>query len=1025
MSNGEKSSLENVKNYYLNKKNNKKHRPPRLSNASLSIKDFKIIDNPNKICLFKHPTSRNVLSYNTEDNENYNTNNSYNISSFAKKIIKRQSVNYKSNSIMQKILSISNEKNINYLNGRYENKLTQSVNKIIKDNNISLFHTLDYNNYNSYNNSLFVSQFHPLKDKKFPNLRQNKEIFQKIVSLDILGKSNINNKNQNKKVININNPYSLKKSQKIIDNLNRNNTHKIQRRYYPSEKIFNVNTEALNLNEDKKILENGDEFSKKSKINFSMVNESENDKKNANNINSYNYKVNNINLIYKPIINDVTNKNKNELSSFSKNISLTGNDKNLTEKNLINLNKAKRYFINLEDNSQKVKKKVLKKISDTKLIIKNDYYPEIKKLSYTDRNIDDKIDCKKKTIMDLKNNIQFYNKLTGNKKINGENKNKHKLLLFPSSRYLIKNEEINEEEKSSSKNSDNKENTTNSKNNSFDSYSSQKEITLDYENDDEQFEKNKKIYTINKSEKSNKSYQNRKISNKSDSSYSSEKNEENESSIKENLKEKKSMKNKCWNSKYDDENTYCRKKLLEIKSKLKKISKKNYVLNRYKKEIKNNYIPNVILENITKKIIETFGLIFLEEEETDKMIQNKLKIYDKSKLYKERLKKETPNINLFNTIKIYQRLYTQKITIKYNFNLFRVQELLNVYETHLLKLMDSSWDEINAPYDSSMELINYISHNKKIPNYKFKSSNKLKVNYRFFDKEKNLQLKDKKRKNHILKTSKYYFNHLKEIKKELHFKTVFLYLRLNILDFKLDKVELKNENNMNNTSDKDDKLKTKKYNELDKYDILSPKKDKIIKKSSNSVKKHSVKNLQSNIRSLSRQNSITKYNLDDYSNNKVDSLNTSKNSLFSRSRFRSNVKYLTYFNDQKQIIKYKITGYLEKEEKYQKYVKEKEKKLKKTENHILGLNIFKNKSLFGKDHKENNFDIKKKRLCKSRQKLINFGRNIKTDDIILKTSRNKTLSMKNALIKNEEKENDSQGVKLFKTIFNKNKKKKV
>ena len=90
---------------------------------------------------------------------------------------------------------------------------------------------------------------------------------------------------------------------------------------------------------------------------------------------------------------------------------------------------------------------------------------------------------------------------------------------------------------------------------------------------------------------------------------------------------------------------------------------------------------------------------------------------------------------------------------------------------------------------------------------------------------------------------------------------------------------------------------------------------------------------------------------------------------------------------------------------YKKKVKEKEKKLKKIENHILGLNIFKNKSLFGKDFIENSFDINKKIICKSNPKLKIFGRNIKTENLI-KSSRNKSLSRGITLIKNQEIEND-------------------
>ena len=90
------------------------------------------------------------------------------------------------------------------------------------------------------------------------------------------------------------------------------------------------------------------------------------------------------------------------------------------------------------------------------------------------------------------------------------------------------------------------------------------------------------------------------------------------------------MKDKSWNTKYDDENVFYKKKLSKIKSQLKKIVKESYVFNTCEKEIKNNFLRNTVIENITKKMIENFGLKFLEEEKAEKIIKKRLLISDKN-----------------------------------------------------------------------------------------------------------------------------------------------------------------------------------------------------------------------------------------------------------------------------------------------------------------------------------------------------------------------------------------------------------
>ena len=1037
MSDGDNSSLEEIKSYYLNKKIKKKHRKIRSSRNDLAVNTLDLKEKPKKLHLCEFQTSRNVLTYSKENNDNNTINNGNNInfSNFPKSIEKKQSKILARKLTMEKILLCSserNKKNNNNLYDIYENKLAQSANKEIKSNKILSLQI------NDHNNSPFNSQLHSLKVKNYSRFRQEKEIAQQIGSLDVLIQSNIDNKNQKKKISNINYPYLSEKNQNTIDNFKRKDSKKKPCRYYPSLKIFNANTERLNLNEErKKNLENeDDELSKKLTINFSpdnRSNKSNNDDKNINNINSYNYKINNINSIFKPTINNVTNKKINDYNTFNKNISSIESDKNFTERKTINSGKKKRYFINLEDSeNQKLKKKVQKKFSDPKITCKNGYCSESRKSSIADGNIDnDKLNDSKITIINMKNNTEYFSK-TVNKKLNEEIKNKYKLSLLPSNKFLINDEQINEEEKISDKNSDNKENNNNdSKNNSNESYSSNKETTfncMNYEESESTIKINKKIHTNNRNDINNKNDENKKINNNSNRKFSNEDNEKRKTSensildfLKENISE---VKDKSWNTKSDDENVFYKKKLSKIKSQLKKMVKESYVFNTCEKEIKNNFLQSDVIEKITKKKTESFGLIFLEEEQTDKLIHEKLLSIEKNKPLKEVLKIKINDTNLFNMVKIFKKSYTQKITLKYKFNLFRVQEILNMYEKQLLKLLDRSWNEINGSYVYSTEMINYICHTKEMSNHKCKFYDKLTLDYCLPSKEKNgHKINVKKLKKEILKIDSNFFKHLEEIQKELHFKTAYLHLRINLLGFKLQDNEdkFRKKNNLNNISVKEIDIKNKKFNKLNKCKISPLKRVNSIKAILNRAKKHHSVNIQSKSKmSLNRTNSLTNENLENDLNNKIESQNTTKNFLFRNNQFipnrRLKIKHLTTFNIKKEEIKDKVmTEDTENEEKFKSYVKKKKKKLKSTENSIIGFNILKNKSLFAKNYLKNTIDFDKKltEIFKTRQKIRNFDRNSKNGAIIIKSCGFDCLTREAAAIRTQELENDLPDVKLF------------
>ena len=1028
MNDGEKSLTSEIKNIHLHKKIKKKRPKIRYSAINLVAKDLEIKEKPKKLHLFKFPTSLNVLSYNTENNDNYTTDNSNNNLYFPKYIRKKQSTKYIRNLVTKKILSSSSKKNKNNNNlyNIFENKSPRSINKITSISKISSFQIYDYN---SINNSVFISHHHPVNVKsclRSSSKKEKREIFQKIVSLDIFSQSNINNKSPKKQISSINYSYFPEKTQNINNNLNLKDVRKKRRRFYPSVKMFNIKIDKLNLNEPKNKFLNSedDELSKKTTSNFSPYIRRKNYNKKINNINSYNYKGNNyINSICKPsIINDISAKNKNEYNTFSTNFYSVREYKNLlTERNLIRPIKKKKISIYMEsdDDCRKLKMKLLTKNLTKNKTNKNDYLG-----SFADKN-NDKLVCRKKEIMNLKNNIQFFNKYIANNKLNDDNKIKHKISLFPSSNYLLKNEQLKKEEKKSDKNSENKENNTDDfENSSDDSCSSKRKKNFNFISNDESkltIKKNNKYNIINGSDKSNKSEKNNKKDNISNNKYSNEENEkseDNENLIKKYLKGKKLKENKFWNLKYDDENQLRKKKLSKIKSQLKKISKESYVFNTRKKEIENNFIQNNIIENVTKKIIDTFGLKFLEEENADKIIQKKLLIDEKNKPSKETLKNTENNELSFHMIKIYKLLYTKKITIKYNFNLLRAQEILNIYETHLLKLTDKVWNKVNEPYDYSMEMINYICNKKEVTNCKKKNSDKILMSYCLDNKEKSVRyLKEKKLKKKILKTDQYFFKELEIIKKDLHLKTAYLHLRINLLNFKSEEndIKLKNKINLNNTSNKKLSFTDKKCNELEEsYASISKKEDSL--KTISNLKNHSVINLHNkNKISLSRGNSLTKQSLDNDLNNKTESLNLTKSSLFHRSIFRSNTKHLTSFSNKKEIINEKKTEEMEKEEKYKKDIEKKEKKLKKTEKSIIGLNILKNKFLFTKDYIENSIDAEKKisEIFKSRQKYKNLDKNNKTEAMIIKSCGYDSLSTNAALIKTQELENDLPNVKLF------------
>ena len=1024
MSDGDKSSIENIKKYYLTRKNKRKNSKMRISvNNPSSIKDLGIKEKPTKLSQLKFPTSRNLLPYFNENNDNYTANNSntINTSNLPKKFGKRNTSRFMTSLTMDKVLSSSPKKS-NNSNDIFETKFSQSVNRVNKSGKIPALQIYDYNNYNNYNNSVFISHLLPIDAKSFSRFRPEREIFQKIGSLDILAQSSIENKKQRKKIPNINYPYFREKNLKTIDNFNDKNEDKKIRCYYPSVKTLNSrNTERININEkSKKIFDDDDnELNKKLKISFSSENKNSNDIKNNNTIKSYNYKVfNNINSICKPtIINDVTIKNNNEYNTFNKNFYSIGDDKNISGGNSIKTIKKIKNTNNSEyKDSKKSRMRLLRKFPFKKATNKTDCFLKPKKSGFIgENNEEDKKEFKKKVIMNLKNNIQFYNKLSVNKKPNDENKKKHKILLFPNSKYSKnppKEEKIKEDKKQVDKNNNNdKENITNNSkiNNTDDSFSSKKETTFNFissEGSETTIKRNIKINTVNETDKSDKNKKTNNDSNKNDNNVD-EKNKDNENKLKEDAKN-------------DEENNFRKKKLKKIKSKLKKISKESYVFNTCKKEIKNNFVQDNVIEILTTRIIETFGLRFLEEDKVEKMIEEKLLKFDKSKPSKEGLKNEN-NTYLMYMVKIFKKLHTQKIKIKYKFNLARAEKILNIYETHLLKVMDTSFNKMNGPRDCSMEMINYICRNKEATNYKGILPNKIVRTYTLNIKEKNAcNSKEKELKKNILKVDKYFFKRLEEIQKELHFITLHLHLRISLLDVKfLESADkLKSEIILKkNKSDKKVSVKSKKTHELNKSAIFPIKKVKNIKPNINPLKKSRSAVFQPKLKlNVGIGKKITKLDVvSELYSRKVLSRNPD-NYLFSSYLYRSNTKRISNCSYKK--IRNKLIENIIREEKYKKDVEEKSNKLKSTENNIIGLNIFKNKSLFTKSYIKKGSDVEEKisEICKSRKKLRNFGkdsRNNKTDAIIIKSNGFGLLTREAVSIKTQEIENDLPDAKLF------------
>ena len=1068
MSDGERSPLAKNKNYYLYKDAKKKHPLLQLFTNSLIKKGPKIKEEPKNASTFKFISRNSILNNTTNNNDDniMNKINNINIPTTPQKIEERQPKTFMTNPIAEKILTGSIEKkktnnlisnfqvrrtsstqkikpsikynDMNTSNNLYKSKLAQSVNKLVKHNRIISFQNYDYNN------SIFISQSNPVKVKSFSGFGADKEIFQKTVSLDILTQPSVDNNNQNQKIPNINHPYFLEKSNSINLGLTRRDGRKKKKRLYPFLNIFNISTGKLNLNnERKKSLDNANnELSQKLSINLSSDNNSISNNEIIN-TNYNNYKTNkNINSTCKPtIINDNTINNKSEYINnniFSINNYSIGNFKKFGKRNSIQTAIKRRSSTLLEDEeSQKLKRKLQKKYSVERVVGKKNFFIGTKKASFEGRNNEDNKlkDYRKKAAMSLKNNIQFFNRLTGNKKLSDEYKNKDKIALFRNNKLLKKDEQIKKEETSSEKNSDNKENNNNNSKNS----SSEKENSAKTPSSDESVystRKNTKIHTTLKSNKSDNRANKKNVKklnlnnsiNESDDRTSSklyskeegEKNESSENSMKEDLKEKdikklKLMKDKYWNPKYDDEEGFYKKKLSKITSQLNKINKESYVFNTCKKEIKNNFLQNTVIEKLTTKIINTFGLLFLDEEKADETMQKKLLQIDKNKTSKK-LENEINNVYLLHMIKIFKSLYTKNIVIKYNFCLLRVQEKLSIYESHLLKQMDNSWNEINSSYDYIMEMVNYISYNKELTNYKQVNHNKARRSVFVNNENNNFSIKPIKRRDKILKTDRFFFKHLEEIQKELYFKTSFLYLRINLLDLEL--------------HDSTEKLNTKiilkvKPNKKRRCKTikceLSESKKLLLKKSHIKTLKYSKTIKNAGKKNSSRTNLESKKHLIFstgnclHKDNLCNDLNNSRNLLFRKSKFLTNFNSKKNISSNKLLSAKKMTTQSESEEEYKKDVEEKEKKFKKTENSLNGLNILKNKSIFTKEYMEKGLDVEKKlyEICKMRQKRRDLDKKMKTDTIIIKTSGYDALTKEAALIKTQDIENDLPDVKLF------------
>ena len=1063
MSYGEESPLAKNKNYYLYKSPKKRHPLIQLF-SNISSNNSIVKEEPKNSSLFTLFSRNALMNYTRNKDDNMTIkSNTLSTSAVPDNIGERNQKKFMTNSKIEEFVSSSPDKKINNekseikknkeqsrfnsistfplnrtsslkikpiikiddTNNLHISKFKKPINKFIKHDKVFSFQNYDNNN------TIFISQPQPVKVKNFPSFGPDKGVYQKTISLNILNQpNNNNNQKPKKKISNDDYPYIMEKTRNI-KHLSRKESRK-KRRYsfFPSLNIFNINTEKLNLNERtrKNTDLKNDELSEKLSINFSSANNS------TNNYNIFsNYKTNINNSACKlTLMNDITKMNKNEFkNNFIRNSCSIGDKENTVDRNTIKSAKKRKSSIILEDDeSFKLKRKLQKKYSVERTVCKKNFFVSRKKTSFVGRisDAENLKENRKKAAMSLKNNIQYFNKLTGNKKLNNENKNKDKITLFHniSNKFFIKDPQIKKEEKNNDKNS------YNSKSSSCSSFSIERKGSFKLAKSDEKLYIFKKL---NKNKKSNykscakfdKIINLNNIGNESedqkslklDNNEEEEKNENDENSIREFLKEKsikrkKLMKEKGWNPKHDDENIYYKKNLLKMKSKLNKTNNESYVYNTCKKEIKNNFLQNTVIENLTNKIIETFGLKFLDEEKSDKIIEDKLLLYDENKKKNEELENRANNKYLFSIIKSFKELYTKEIKIKYNFSLFRIEEKLSIYDAYLLKMVDNSWNEINDEYDYRMEMINYISQYKVNINYTPKTPEKLSTKYYLANKEKkDFNIKTKKYTDKILKADKNFFKDLEQIQRELYFKTSYLSLKINILDFE----ETDNIIDLNITSDKSKKWENKKrieYFDGKTFSPKGPKKSSITTSKLSKSIRNSGKKCRSVIYPGSKKNvNLTKGTIkESYKdlNNKLGCSSPS-NRLFRKSQF------MNYKNISNKVLmtEDKIQKGYKRGNEYENDVEEKERKLKNTESNIVGLNILKNKFIFAKDYLEKKVDLEKRisEICKLRQKRKDLDKKMKTDSIIIKTSGYDSLSKEATLIKTQEMENDLPDFKLL------------
>ena len=924
------------------------------------------------------------------------------------------------------------------------NNLMQSTNKSSKP-----YKKVSFINFDN-NNSVFISQPQPIKIKNFFRFGADKGIVQKTVSLDVLATPRICS--PKKKDSNLS-PFFIKKISNSNVNFKRKNADKKQTCLFPSVNIFNINAQKIENNKTFNKKENGEDDNSNS-----IKNIAQNFQKDNNNF----YKSltnNNVTSVCKPpIIND--NKNKveyNNFTSLNNNNLYSINSYNYKNNDKINETQRshKKRLGTVIPNSENQKIKFRKRLSVDKFEIRKELLEKQEKIrSY-----------KKKVTTCLKDNLRLFNKIIFDKKVEDENKNKSKdkIALFRSNKFVKKptlNQEIekikeseneNESENNNNENNqnENKEINNNNKNNGIaienSKASSQKESSSLSNSVDVTDNISSPKINIKYNKKTTKKINfieeniNVKIENSHDNSsvdksgghnsdlpslrFDSDETENNENSspkdeyVSESKKKARIMRD-IYFKKYSDEKSFNKKKRTKITSKLQKINEESYVYNTCKKEIINNFIQNSVIENMTKKIINTFGLMFLDEEEAEKHIQQKFLIYDKDVAFKEALDESTNNPYLEQMKRNFKIIYTKKITIKYNFNVVHVQDSLNIYEDYLLHLIDNSWNKINSKYEYSLEMIKYITNNKTMTNYKSKTPDQLRVKNNNNMIDKNDQLLNKKiirRNQKILKTDRNFFKYLGGIQRELHLKTAYLYLRLNLLDFGLHE-----SNTLAKFLDSNNKkLKRRTKKNADFSTVTKPKKSYILKtfKYSNSIANFSKR------QSVFSPKMKSFFNFNPENTNKKENKETEltkikeitlKNSLFIstkkiKKKRRSTIAFEALLPGSKKIKE------LEAEEEFKKDVEQKEKNLNDTENNLSALNLLKNKYMFKKRYNEDMLDVEKKitAVCRNLQNSWDITQKLKSENFIIKSSGYDPLTREAVSIKTQEIEKDLPEFKLF------------